>query len=132
MITHQGAAAPQILLVEDDANTSSVFTHALRAEGYSVAQASTVKEACVMLKENAVAVVLTDWVLPDGTAAVVCEEARQQNPKMPVILISGHADMRTLQISNCQVDVWLSKPVDTHRLLSTVDELLAQHAQHIA
>jgi hypothetical protein len=45
------------------------------------------------------------------------------------MLISGQADLHTVQISDCHVNGWLSKPSSAQALLSMVRQLL-ENAEH--
>jgi DNA-binding response OmpR family regulator len=117
---------PHILIVEDDAETSRLFALALKSEGYTVTQATTVKQSVELLEQQAFSLVLVDWYLPDGTAACVCEGAQRMNRHTPIIMVSGHADLRTIQVENCQVNLWMRKPIDSMKLLSSIAHLLGQ------
>lgn len=132
--TSQRDETLHILLVEDDEALSRLYSEFLRSAGYRVTEAATTSEAIEILKQKPVLLVVTDWYLPDGNGASVCEQAREQNPQMPVVLISGRADSHALSESNISVSAWLSKPVVAHNLLSTVEQLLgnAQKSQEAA
>jgi two-component system OmpR family response regulator len=132
MPVSQSEEATHILLVEDDQNLSFLYASALRSAGYYVKQAATEAEAIELLKEPSpklLSLVITDWCLPDGTAASVCTQARVHNPDVLVMLISGQADLHTVQISDCHVNGWLSKPSSAQALLSMVRQLL-ENAEH--
>jgi DNA-binding response OmpR family regulator len=126
MTVRGSAAPPSILLVEDSEDISDLFSYALRAAGYSVVTASCVKEVEALLAQSPVSLVITDWNLSDGTGATVCEKAHQQNRATPIVLVSGQADLRTLQTAQCQIDSWLTKPIDPDKLVLVVRQLLEQ------
>ena len=116
--------APHILLVEDEPELSRIYSGVLSRAGYRVTAVHSVSEAIDILKEEPILLVVTDWYLPDGNGSSVCEKAREQNPQMPVLLISGQANTHTLLENSTVVNAWLSKPVLADSLLSTVSQLL--------
>lgn len=113
-----------ILIVEDDADARRFFSSTLRSEGYSVSEVATVKESLFVLQERKIALALLDWYLPDGTAALVCEEIERLNQAIPVILVTGLADRRNILVDNCQIDLWLNKPTTAEKLLTAIHQLL--------
>ena len=123
-------ATTHILVVEDDHENGRLFSVMLTSAGYTVTHKTTVRDAVEILQSQPVSLVLVDWYLPDGTAAIVCDEVQRQKratPQkraIPVILITGQADLRTIQIENSHFDRWLSKPTTAQKLLTAVQQLL--------
>ena len=124
MSVAEHTAGPHILVVEDNEDISALFGYTLGAAGYAVTCVSTKREATRILQEKPVSLVVTDWNLPDGTATDICEIARRQSDSVPIVLISGQANVQTMHVSACHIDAWLSKPVMPDKLLSTVKQLL--------
>lgn len=84
------------------------------------------KEALEVLKREAIDLVITDWALPDGTAAQVCLSARAVQPAMPIIVMSGVCDMRNQAITDCKPNFYLAKPLSIPQLFSNVRSLVQQ------
>jgi DNA-binding response OmpR family regulator len=118
-----GEESPHILLVEDDPTLSHLYSGMLERAGYRVTKAHTVAEALEVLKQKPTLVVV-DWFLPDGSGAMVCEQAHQQDIRLPVLLLSGKANSHNLVDNDIHVNAWLSKPVLPESLLFTIEQLL--------
>lgn len=73
------------LLVDDEAGIREGLAALLRLKGHEVHPAGDVAAALALLAEQDFELVITDWRLPDGTAAAVLAAA-----SCPVVAISGH------------------------------------------
>ena len=78
----------RILLVEDEPTTREVLTDVLRGEGYEVDSVGTAGAATTCLQSIRYALVLADWVLPDGDGVDVADSAAQLGSK--TLIVSGH------------------------------------------
>ena len=88
-----------ILYVEDDDFIRESFAELLATAErriVSVADGAGAREA---LREQTVHLLMTDIDLPDGSGLDLAREALRQNPRLPVIVCSGHDsrdDVRSL------------------------------------
>jgi DNA-binding response OmpR family regulator len=78
----------RILLVEDEATTREILTYALRGEGYVVDAVVSAGAATLCLESTPYAVVIADWLLPDGNGADVADAAAKLGAK--TFIISGY------------------------------------------
>ena len=82
-----------ILAVDDDPivllNTATV----LADMGHSVLQAESGRAALALLAENEVDLLLTDYAMPLMSGGDLIDRARQNDPGLRVIVVSGYADM---------------------------------------
>jgi DNA-binding response OmpR family regulator len=82
-----------ILLVDDEQEILDLLTELLSENGYLVDTAGTVEEAVRLLDNNAYALVISDWRLPDGDGLLIADTAAVLGAK--TILVSGHlSEMR--------------------------------------
>jgi len=81
-------AEKRILLIEDEATTREILTAALRGEGYEMDSVATAAAANTCLNLVPYALVLADWVLPDGDGIDVADAAAQLGAK--TIVITGY------------------------------------------
>ena len=77
----------RVLLVEDEATTREIITDLLRGEGYQVDSVATVGAASTCLQAIKYALVIADWVLPDGDGVDVADAAAQLGSK--TLVVSG-------------------------------------------
>src|SRR5690349_20838695 len=78
----------RVLLVEDDPDLGFLLTHVLRSSGYVVDLATMGSKAQEYLDEQAYALVIADWKLPDGDGITIADLAREAGAK--TIIMSGY------------------------------------------
>jgi two-component system, NtrC family, response regulator HydG len=78
----------RILLVEDEATNREILTYALREEGYVVDAVVSAGAATLCLELTPYALVIADWLLPDGSGGDVADAAAKLGAK--TFIISGH------------------------------------------
>ena len=117
-----GAAPAEILLVEDRESLRAMLSETLEREGYRVEAVATGDEAVRRLHEGRrYALVLTDLKLPGADGLAVLEAALAGDPTLAVVLLTGFGTVETAvaAMKRGAAD-FLSKPVDTERLLALV------------
>lgn len=113
-----------ILIADDHDETTRLIAMMLRMMGYPSQATASVVEAQTCLQRGGVALVLTDWFLPDGTGLDVCCAARAIRENLPVVVMSGLYDENNAHITNCKPDAYLKKPIDMAVLETTLHRLL--------
>jgi len=118
-----------ILIVDDEVEARNMFGKFLVRKGFQVREAANALEAIRRLKMESVDLVLTDYHMPEVNGLELLDEIRAMDPHLPVIMMSGVADMHTAlkAIKNHAFD-FLTKPVDSNELMKAV-ELALQHAR---
>ncbi|GAA5235725.1 response regulator [Verticiella sediminum] len=110
--------AVSVLLVDDDDAVREVTAILLEDRGCVVAQASSGAAALALLEENAeVDVMLTDFAMPAMNGAELARRARALRPGLPVIFVTGYAELQGLDIGDAQV---LQKPFNENELLDRI------------
>ena len=109
-------ADKRILLIEDEATTREIMTELLRGKGYAIDSVATAGAAATCLQTIPYALVIADWVLPDGDGIDVADTAAHLGAH--TLVITGH-------ISNLPAGVaerhrTLSKPVDHQQVLTII------------
>jgi putative two-component system response regulator len=83
-----------ILVVDDDADVrDSIFLYLNEINDYSVFAYDGASEAMDKIQKDNIDVVLTDIVMPEISGIELLEKIRQFNNQIPVILMTGFADM---------------------------------------
>jgi DNA-binding response OmpR family regulator len=115
-------AGSTILVVEDDAATREMLSHRLgEAFGVTVAAASTLEEAEMLLTDESVCIgaVILDVGTPDGDGCDLCAKMRREGHKMPIIVVTasdGEEDIiRGLEAG---ANDYIAKPFRTYELLA--------------
>ena len=111
-----------ILYVEDNVSIRETFAEILATDERSVVCAADGAGARAALREHHVDLLMTDIELPDGSGIDIAREALQQNPRLPVIVCSGH-DLSDIARSLGPTAHPLRKPIDFDELEALVDRL---------
>lgn len=113
-----------ILVVEDNENTSRLLETILRSSGYEVTVAPDAEEGLRILGEGNVDLILLDLFLPGADGIQFLRHRAEMEPERqpPVIVVSATEDMDTLrpQLRELGAAMALKKPFDVQELLDGV------------
>ena len=117
----------QLLLVDDEEDALLELTELLEGEGFCCYTATSVKLALLQLTRHPdIALVITDLRMPEESGIELIKRLREHTSRqhLPVIVISGHADMDDVSdLLRLQVLDLFRKPIYHVRLLDTLDSL---------
>ncbi len=117
----------QLLLVDDEEDALLELAELLEGEGFCCFTATSVKVALQQLtKHPDVALVITDLRMPEESGISLIKRLREHTLRqhLPVIVISGHADMDDVSdLLRLQVLDLFRKPIYHVRLLDTLNNL---------
>ncbi|MBL8589186.1 MAG: phosphate regulon transcriptional regulator PhoB [Methylobacteriaceae bacterium] len=121
------AAAPRVLIVEDEEALSLLLSYNLEAEGYVAERVARGDEAELRLLEGPPDLVILDWMLPGLSGLEVCRRlrARDATKTLPVIMLTARGEegerVRGLSIG---ADDYVVKPFSLPELMARVRALL--------
>jgi signal transduction histidine kinase/ActR/RegA family two-component response regulator len=113
----------RILVVEDDNFVRESMVESLEALGHTVAQAADGEAGLRELRRAPPDLIITDYLMPGMTGAELVQRARKELPRVPMIIVTGYADMKAIE----QVigdDMLLRKPFQLAELAATVERAL--------
>lgn len=117
------AANPFVILyVEDDELVREMFAEGLATAERRIVAVGDVASARAALRENNVNLLMTDLNVGDDSGHELAREALQQNPRLPVIVCSGH-DLGDLVQSLGPTAHALRKPVELDELEALIERL---------
>ncbi|GLP96189.1 response regulator transcription factor [Paraferrimonas sedimenticola] len=128
MYSHPAKATlekPVILLVEDEPELAQLLSLNLNALNYQVLHSASLASAKQTLNRKHVDLVLMDRMLPDGDGLTLCQQWRNQDPQLAIMLITAkdsEAD-RVLGLE-AGADDYLVKPFSVLELRARVKALL--------
>ncbi|MEO1334058.1 MAG: ATP-binding protein [Myxococcota bacterium] len=123
-VTRQGA---RVLLIEDDVAVRDVLADILRTGEHQVITAANGVEGLRRFAENEFDMVLTDLGMPEMDGWAVARAVKEQQPDMPVGLITGWgSELDDTDLTARGVDVLVSKPVRFSDVLDAVDRALTK------
>jgi two-component system, OmpR family, phosphate regulon response regulator PhoB len=115
----------KILLVEDDTGIQDMLKFSLSAEGYSIHQAFTVKEAWEIIENKAIDLVLLDWMLPDNSGIDLLHRIRKYHSMLPVIMVTAKTEEEDRILGlDVGADDYVTKPFSVRELNSRIQALL--------
>ena len=119
--------ASDILLVDDNEDLRTVLRIVLSRQGYRVIEASDEPGAIEALRQYRPALVLADLRLPEGDGLGVLRAAKDLDPALPVILMTGYGAIEEAvrAMREGALD-YLPKPVDQDHLMLTVSRAIEQ------
>jgi DNA-binding response OmpR family regulator len=109
-------AENRILLIEDEATTREIVTELLRREGYAIDSVATAGAATICLQTIRYALVIADWVLPDGDGVDIADSAAHLGAQ--TLIVTGHAP--NLPEGVVRRHRTLAKPLDLQDVLTVV------------
>jgi len=113
----------QVLLVDDEDIVRNATALQLRDLGYQVAEAASPAQARQLLADGLVMdVLVTDQIMADETGAEFAQQLRQQHPQLPVLIITGYANLTPRKLNGFAV---LRKPFRRAELAESLAQLLA-------
>ncbi|MBO9565924.1 MAG: sigma-54-dependent Fis family transcriptional regulator [Niastella sp.] len=110
-----------ILIIDDEKAIRKTLSEILSYEGYKIDEAGDGEEGLKKFKDKSYDVVLCDIKMPKLDGIEFLDKAREANPDVPVIMISGHGTIETAveAVKKGAYD-YISKPPDLNRLLITI------------
>ncbi|HTU20041.1 MAG TPA: response regulator [Gemmataceae bacterium] len=129
-LVDEALGQPLVLVVDDDPDLCANLWDLLRERSYRVAVAHDEDAASHHLQESNFSVVLIDMKLPRGDGSQVFQHVRRNNPQARTVIITGYRiemDPVVQRVVAEGADAVCYKPFDVPRLLSTLQQLTAQH-----
>ena len=118
-------SSPQILFVEDTADTRYLVEYSLGQEGFTVTCAQTADEGLSLARKESYALILLDIGLPDKDGLELCREIRRFNQHTPILFYTAFAELLDeKEAIKAGAQGWLRKPEDTARLGQAARELI--------
>jgi two-component system response regulator HydG len=119
------AAAPTVLVVDDDqANLDSV-SRIFQREGLTTLTSQNGKEALELLRRPEVAVMVTDLMMPGMDGQELLKAARTLRPDVEVVLMTAYGTVETA-VSAMKDGAYdfITKPLKRHALVKSVQKAL--------
>ncbi|GGA05868.1 phosphate regulon transcriptional regulator PhoB [Neptunicoccus cionae] len=123
------SSGPKILVVEDESSQLEMLVYNLSVEGYEVFQAETGEEGLLILEEQAIDLIVLDWMLPGTSGLEVCRQVKRNKDTktIPVIMLTARGEeddkIRGLDTG---ADDYVVKPYSVRELMARVRAGLRQ------
>lgn len=115
----------KILLVEDEVKLGKIIRDELNSNGYQTDIAVDGLEASRLFSLHSYSLVLLDINLPYKNGFVLCREFRDQNKKVPIIMLSAAGEIHDkVEAFNIGADDYIVKPFHFSELFARVKVFL--------
>jgi DNA-binding response OmpR family regulator len=112
----------KILVVDDEKNILKLYKAELEDEGYNVVTANSGKEALAVFQQEKPDLVTLDIMMPDIDGIQVLRQLKQENPQVPVIMLTAY-DYRD-DFSVWVSDAYVVKSSDLANLKATIKQII--------
>lgn len=117
--------AAHLLVVDDQADLTSLFKNFFGALGYRVSVANDGITALALDESDPADLLITDLTMPQMSGQELIAQLRARRPALPVIVMSGYGDEGDLAAPHTVV---LTKPVSLVTVKQRIEALLAKPA----
>jgi len=128
----QDAMKRHVMVVDDEPSVLLTYRMILEQQGYQVTASISSKEAIAGLERGTVDLLICDLSLEQKhTGFEVIEFARQRDPEVPAILVTGYASKDVMDKAEQSGIAVLFKPIDINEFLSTISQKVrSKHESH--
>ena len=119
--SRQPAAAPRILVVDDDPGQRSLLHSFLSSQGFDIVLADSGEAALEQLTAAKFDMMISDVRMPGLSGLETLRRVRRQFASLPVLLVTAYADIREAVVAMRDGALnYLAKPIDLDELLAGV------------
>jgi response regulator RpfG family c-di-GMP phosphodiesterase len=113
-----------ILCVDDEANVLRALQRLFHRKAYKILVSETAEEALLLLKENAIQVIISDMRMPKMDGVQLLEKVTQSYPDIYRIILSGYSDFESTvdAINVGKINRFINKPWNNHELIEVVEK----------
>ncbi|HMK56315.1 MAG TPA: response regulator, partial [Dissulfurispiraceae bacterium] len=118
-----------VLFVDDEENILNAYRRLFFADPITVLTASSAAEGMELMKNNAVSVIVSDYVMPGMGGIEFLEWTKSASPESVRIMVTGYADLASAigAINRGEVYRFITKPWDDADLRQTVLDSVDRH-----
>jgi DNA-binding response OmpR family regulator len=114
-----------ILVVEDEVKMAEIMARGLKAEGYAVTTAHSVRAGMELARTDRCDLIILDLLLPDSPGTELLRELRQQRRSVPVLIVTARSEIEVkAENFDAGADDYLTKPFAFEELVMRVKALL--------
>lgn len=104
------------MIVDDEPLLRKALVRDLERAGFATLAAQSGNEASELALREPVDLVITDVRMADGDGLMLLAELKRRSPELPVILLTGYAEVSVLEALRRGAEMMFSKPYDRQAL----------------
>jgi DNA-binding NtrC family response regulator len=111
----------RILIVDDEEDLISTMAERLELRGFQVETATTGEDALRLVGDHVFSVIILDVKMPGIGGLELMTRIKQERPKLPFILFTGHGSLADAQRGTEEgASAYLLKPIKIDEMISTI------------
>ncbi|MCR5608118.1 MAG: response regulator transcription factor [Lachnospiraceae bacterium] len=115
----------QIMVLEDDNDLRTLFSKALKNNGYNTFEAKDTMEAYDIIEKEYIDLIISDVMLPGEDGFTFIKKLRMTDKDIPVMVITAKGSITDKEIGfKSGADDYMVKPIDINELVFRVEALL--------
>jgi DNA-binding response OmpR family regulator len=124
--------AVRVLIVDDEPHIRKSLMRALELSGYVVESAESGQGALDKLRAARYDVMVLDMRLPDLDGTQVMHAARQLDPDLIILILTGHATLHSaITAVKAGATDYLLKPLSVQEIIAAIENAWRKHSQHL-
>jgi DNA-binding NtrC family response regulator len=125
---------PLVVCVDDDESMLTTVIRCLKREAFELRSTLSASEALGWIASDDVAVLVSDYDMPEMTGAQLAGHARRVRPETVRILLTGQRSLETAidGINQGEIFRFLNKPFDNEQLRAAVHAGVARNRELLA
>ncbi len=116
----------RVLLVDDEPRVTEMTRDMLGVMEHTVVAFTDPLEALAALQNEKFDLLITDQFMPGLTGTDLAQKAREIDPKLPVMLVTGHGEFTLGADDQLAVDLLVNKPLRMEKIAVSIDEAVMQ------
>lgn len=114
----------RILVVDDEKEFCDIISEAFQQFNFTVYSAYSAQEALEVLRENEIAIVLTDVMMPVHDGFYLLDQIKKRKQEFPKVLFvsGGNVDVEAAYAKG--IEGFFEKPFDIHQVKNTIKKCL--------
>lgn len=130
-MTSSSNELPLVVCVDDDAEVLAVVVRCVKLEPVTVRSTQDPHQALTWVASEDVAVLISDYEMPEMTGAELLEAARRVRPQAVRVLVTGRKTLDTAidGINRGEVYRYVSKPFEPEQVRAVVRDAVAKYRE---
>ncbi|MGH9368849.1 MAG: sigma-54-dependent transcriptional regulator, partial [Thermoanaerobaculia bacterium] len=120
---------PRLLIVDDEASLRDMLAFVFNKEGFEVRLASNFTEGLADALKSSPDVIICDIKMPDGNGLDLLRRVKEENARVPVIMITGHGSTAdAVEAMKAGAVDYVNKPFDNDELVLKVRRAIGEQS----
>ena len=116
----------RVLIIDDDEMVLGTISDLVAFLGYEVKATSEAFDGVDLLQQEAFDLVIVDMIMPQVGGLALSKVIRQEQPRLPIVAISGYYEKLASTVHKPEFDAVLPKPLTLETLKTTLKDVFSE------